>query len=268
MNRFRKYLTLMKIGILDTFQFRIGLFVMVLGNILYLILIYFLWKAIFASAGTDVVSGMTFESTMIYLVLATALNTFIDIYTVWTVGRAVRNGNIVLDLLRPFEYKNYLFWSYSGELVVHFIATFLPTFIIVAIITRGTIRFGMNLVYFLLSVILALVINYNIDFFVGTICIYSESIWGINIMKVVIVQLLSGATIPLAFFPDNIARVVDALPFRAIFDTPLTLLLDSSADPKTAFTKLGISLVWAIVMSCISSLFWRVSIRRITVNGG
>ena len=72
MDKLKKYFALTRLGVLETLQWRLALFVMVLGNLLYLTLIYFLWKAIFASAGTDVVNGMTFEMTMVYLVLATA----------------------------------------------------------------------------------------------------------------------------------------------------------------------------------------------------
>ena len=134
--------------------------------------------------------------------------------------------------------------------------------------TKGTIGLGINLVYFMIAVILAVVINYEIDFIVGTICLYTESIWGINIMKQAVVTLLSGATIPLAFFPDKLRTVIDYLPFRAIYDTPLTLLLSDGTDQKMILSKLLISLGWAVLMSVISRLFWKVSIKQVTVNGG
>ena len=225
MNRFKKYLALTRAGIIECINYRMSLAVMVFGNLLYLTLIYFVWKAIFASSGSDVVNGMTFESTMIYLVLATALFNFMEMYIVWEMGRDIQSGKIALNLIRPMEYRNYLFWSVSGSLVVNFVFTFIPTFIIVLLVTKGTIGLGINLVYFMIAVILAVVINYEIDFIVGTICLYTESIWGINIMKQAVVTLLSGATIPLAFFPDKLRTVIDYLPFRVIYDTPFTLLL-------------------------------------------
>ena len=42
---------------------------------------------------------------------------------------------------------------------------------------------GVNLLFFVISVVLAVSINYSIDFIVGTICLFTESIWGINMMK-------------------------------------------------------------------------------------
>lgn len=108
---------------LEQLQFRLGSVTTIAGNLIYLVLIYFLWKSIFAFAGTDVVSGMTF----------------------------------------------------------------LPTFLVMYFLTDGTIHLGVNLLFYLVSVPLALTINFCIDFFIGTVCLYTQSIWGINIMKEVIV---------------------------------------------------------------------------------
>ncbi|WP_294411679.1 ABC-2 family transporter protein [uncultured Ruminococcus sp.] len=266
--KLKKYLALTRAGIMETLQFRLSFVVMVIGNLLYLIVVYFLWDAIYESAGTDVVNGMTFSDTLIYLVLATALFNFMEMYAVWEIGRSIQSGKIVLDLLKPMEYRKYLFWSFSGSFIAKFLLTFLPTFIAVAIVTNGAIPMGINLLYFILSVVMAVSINYSIDFIVGTICLYTESIWGINIMKQVIVLLLSGATIPLAFFPDTLRTVVNYLPFQSIYNAPLTILLDGAPTAETVLTTLGTQLIWCIVMMVISKLFWKVSLRQITVNGG
>lgn len=266
--KIRKYLSLTRAGILESFQFRLAMLVMFVGNLVYLTVVYYLWKAIYASAGTDVVNGMTFSDTLIYLVLATALFNFMEMYTVWDMGRDIQSGKIVLNLLKPMRYRSYLFWSYSGTFAVQFFATFLPTFLIVCIVTGGAVPLGSNLLYFAVSVVLAVVINYSIDFIVGTICIFTESIWGINIMKQVVVLLLSGATIPLAFFPESLKAVAEKLPFQSIYNTPLTLLLDKSPNTDVVLKALGIQLFWCVVLLAGSSLFWKFSLRRITVNGG
>ena len=266
--KLKKYLALTRAGILESLQFRLSAVVMVIGNILYLIVVYFLWKAIYASSGTDVVNGMTFTDTLLYLVLATALFNFMEMYFVWEMGRCIQSGKIVLDLLKPMKYRKYLFWSYSGTFVTNFFFTFLPTFIIVAAVTHGAIHLGLNLLYFVVSVILAISINYSIDFIVGTICLYTESIWGINMMKQVIVLLFSGATVPLAFFPVPLKTITYYMPFQSIYNAPLSILLNAHPDAKTVVTTLGTQLVWCVVMSVISRAFWKVSVRQITVNGG
>ena len=119
-----------------------------------------------------------------------------------------------------------------------------------------------------MSVVMAIIINYSIDFIVGTICLYTESIWGINIMKQVIVLLLSGATIPLAFFPDAFRKVLEYLPFQSIYNAPLSILLEIEPEPEKMLYTLGVQLLWCVVMTVFSVLFWKTSLRKITVNGG
>lgn len=264
----KKYLSLTRAGIIESLQFRLATVVMVIGNLLYLIVVYFLWKAIYASAGTDIVNGMTFSDTLIYLVLANALFNFMETYIVWNIGLDIKSGQISVDLLKPMEYRRYMFWSCSGSFVTQFFFTFLPAFIVVAAVTHGAIHFGINLLFFVISVIMAVSINYSVDFFVSTICLYTESIWGINIMKQVIVMLLSGAAIPIAFFPEPLKTIVYYLPFQSIYNAPLSVLLDANPQPQTILTTIGTQLFWCIVMTVFSKVFWKISLRQITVNGG
>ncbi len=264
----RKYVTLTKAGMMESLQFRLGTFVTVLGNIIYLIIIYYLWKAIYASQPMEAINGMTFEDTMIYLVLATALFYFMEMYLVWSIGRDIQSGAIILSLIKPMKFRRYLFFQNSGNLIMSFLMTFLPTAAIVYFVTGGAIPLGSNLIFFFAAVILGLLINFFIDFFVGTICLYTESIWGINIMKEVVVLLLSGASIPIDFFPEPLAKAVMLLPFQAIYHTPLRLLIHQDLSCGSRLEMLGLQLFWVVVLAALTDLFWRKSLKQITVNGG
>ena len=257
-------------GIMESLHYRLGTFVTLFANVIYLVLVYYLWKAIYASSGTDVVRGMTFTDTMIYLILATALFNFLEMFVVWDMSRSIQSGKIILDLLKPMRYRLYTFFSYSGNHVVQFVLTFVPTFLIVLVIVGDAIRLGLNLVWFLIATLFALIINYNLEMLVAPICLYTESTWGINIVKETIVLLLSGASIPLAFFPEKMAAVIRYLPFRAVYDIPLSILLGKSgSDTMSGLLKLyGLQLVWILVLTIAGNLFWNHAVKKITVNGG
>lgn len=264
----KKYLTFTRAGIVESLQFRSSIFVTILGNFIYLIITYYLWKAIYASVDSKVINGMSFADTMIYLVLASALFYFMEVYLVWDMGRSIQTGKIVLDLLKPIPYQSFMFWYSSGSCLMSFIITFLPTAVLVYIVTKGAIHLGINLLFFMAGVVLALLINYFINFIVGTICIHTESIWGVNIMKEVIVLLFSGATIPIAFFPEKLRTLIFYMPFQAIYNTPLRLLITPNMSRQERLQLLLIQLFWVVVLYGISKLFWNISIKKITVNGG
>ena len=264
----RRCFSLFKTGLIEVLQFRASLLVILFGNLIYLVVIYNLWKAIYASVDTPVVNGMSFTDTMIYLVLASAIFGVMEAYLVWDMGRSIQSGEIVLDILKPISYEQYKFFPHIGGAFATFLITFIPTFVIVELITGGAIRFGVNIAYFLLSMLLGTAINFTIDFFVGTICLYSQSIWGINIMKEVIVFFFSGVTVPLAFFPEKLRMVADMLPFQAIYNTPLTILTNNTLSGTDILKMLGYQVLWLAAMLVISKLFWNRSLRAVTVNGG
>ena len=270
MKNARKMLALTKAGIIESLQFRLGTVVMLFGNLIYLALVYFLWKAIYESSGTSVVNGMTFYDTMIYLILATAIFNFLEMFIVWDMSRAIQSGEIIMHLLKPMRYRLYTFWSYSGAHVNNFFLAFVPTFIVVSVITNGAIPLGINLLWFIISLILALIVNFNIEMLVAPICLYTESTWGINIVKETVVLLLSGASIPLAFFPEGFRQAVEYLPFRAVYDIPLTVLLVKDGTDTFAglLSRLGIQLFWCVVLTVCGNLFWNHAVKKITVNGG
>ena len=266
----RKYIALMRAGIMESLHFRLGTAVTLFANLIYLVLVYFLWKAVYASSGVDVVNGMTFNDTMIYLILATALFNFLEMFVVWDMSRSIQSGKIILDLLKPMSFRSYTFWSYSGSHVAQFVLAFIPTFIVVMIVTKGAIPMGWNLLWFMISVVFAPVVNFSIEIIVATICLYTESTWGINIVKETIVLVLSGASIPLAFFPDSIRTVISWLPFRAIYDIPLQVLLEKGgSDTWLGLAKMwGMQLGWCVILYIAGILFWNHSVKKITVNGG
>lgn len=264
----KRYTSLIRAGVLESLQFRAGTIVTFAGNIVYLIIIYYLWKAIYASSPTDAVNGMTFTDTMIYLVLAMAIFNFMNMYTVWEINWQIQTGSIILFLIKPLEYCTYMFFSCFGKVAVSFLTTFLPTFIIVYIITNGAVPLGVNLLFFLPALLMGSVINFCIDFFIGTVCLYTNSVWGVNIVKETVVLVLSGATIPLAFFPAALKTLASFLPFQAIYNIPLTLLINSGLAAQTRIEMLGAQFFWVIVTLAASGLFWQQASKAITVNGG
>ena len=270
MKNVRKITALTRAGVIESMQFRLGTFVTLFGNLIYLALVYFLWKAIYDSSASNVVNGMTFYDTMIYLILATAIFNFLEMFIIWDMSRMIQSGEIIMHLLKPMRYRLYTFWSYSGSHVTMFFLTFLPTFLVVMLVTKGAIAIGWNCLAFLVSLVLALIINFNIEMLVAPICLYTESTWGINIVKETIVLLLSGATIPLAFFPESLRKVVDYLPFRAVYDLPLSILLKKNGSDTFSglLPLLGIQIFWCIVLTIAGNLFWNHAVKRITVNGG
>lgn len=264
----KKYKTLIRSGIIVCLRFRLGVLVTFLGNLIYLIIVYSLWKSIFMSSGTKVMNGMTFEDTMIYLVLASSMYMLLESHLTWRMHEDIQSGKIILDIIKPMGYQKFKYAGILGEVFFNFATTFVPTFLLVYFISNYKICIGFNVILFLLSMFLGILISLSFDFFVGTIGLYTQSIWGINIMKEVIIMLFSGAVVPINFFPEPLRTITMHLPFQVIYNAPLQLLINSNLSMMERITILVSQISWLIVLIIISNLFWQKSLKTITVNGG
>jgi ABC-2 type transport system permease protein len=255
-------------GMIEGITFRFSYLSTLIGNIIYLIVIYFLWKSIFASSMRDTVNGMNFNETMIYLVIAVAISNFIEVQVVWEMERIFQSGKIILDITKPISFPRYLFFQMMGRRVDYFITIFIPMFIIIFFMTDGFIKIGLNLVFFFISLCIAIVISYFIDFIIGLIVFYTHSTWGINTMKSVIISLCSGALIPLSFFPPKIKNIMDLLPFKAIYDIPINTLISGDLDVFNWVKLFAFQVFWCIILMIIGICFWNKSKKAIVINGG
>ena len=259
---------LFKGSLQEQFQFRMILLITFVGNILYLIVVYAFWKEIYISEKRTTIAGMTFNETMVYLVLASAMFYCLEMYIVWEIGRTIQAGKIMFDLVKPMDYFGYIFWRYSGGTFINFIFTFIPTFFIVKLLTGSFIELGKNVILFLISLILGMIINYCINFITGMICIYTKTTWGVNIMKEAIVLLFSGATIPLDFFPYSIRIILERMPFASIYNYPLKILINDKLQLEELITFLGIQFFWGFILVLLSKVVFKYSLNNLVINGG
>lgn len=264
----KKILSLFRSGIIVCLQFRFGVIVTLIGNLIYLTIVYSLWKSIFISSGNDVVNGMDFESTMIYLVLASSMYMLLESHLAWRMHEDIQSGKIILDIIKPVEYQMFKYISILGEVFFNLITTFVPTFVIVYFLSNSRISLGVNVILFAISMVIGMIISLCFDFFVGTIGLYSQSIWGINMMKEVVIMLFSGAVVPIHFFPEPLKTISVFLPFQSIYHAPLQLLIDSGLSLVDKIDILFNQIAWMIILIVISKIFWRKSLKTITINGG
>ena len=80
-------------------------------------------------------------------------------------------------------------------------------------------------------------------------------------------DLLSGQIIPLIFFPGLLQRIVLALPFAAIYSTPL-LIYTGNIQPQQYAAAMAAQLAWTAGFGAIAFVMWRAARRRVVVQGG
>ncbi|HUE99878.1 MAG TPA: ABC-2 family transporter protein [Anaerolineales bacterium] len=262
----RSYLPIARATFMIGMVYRFGFLFTILGNIIYLGVAYYLWKSIYTYSHT--IRGLTFNETFLYVGLGSAIFILLKTYADWFIHYEIREGIIANYLTKPMDFQIYNLFANLGSLLMNLTAITIPTALILAFVFKVKVAFGAGLFLFPISLMLAFLISFSIDYFIGLLGFYSESVWGFSTTKEIIVTVFSGALIPLQFFPEAIQKVLFWLPFQAIYHTPLMMITRPNQGLEVLLPMMLVQLGWAILLFFLARLFYNQAIKVLRIAGG
>lgn len=87
-------------------------------------------------------------------------------------------------------------------------------------------------------------------------------------MAVVVTIFFSGMLLPLTVFPGGFGEFVRTLPWAAMLQVPLDVLLGKNAGAGGAAGALGFQACWALVLLGLGRLVQSAATRKVVVQGG
>ncbi|HLO31803.1 MAG TPA: ABC-2 family transporter protein [Anaerolineales bacterium] len=237
---------------------------LVLNIISMAILVYF-WRGIYNDTST--ISGLGLSQTLTYILLAFIFMPLTAIDLVWEIGSNLREGTIIHHLLRPINFQGMNYAQSFGTLVTRLILQ--VPMAIVAVLLFG-LRFPSDLLTwlaFIVSALLGFTVMFFFNWFLACLTFYTTEIWGLGVLIEGMNFFLSGALVPLVMMPAWIRTIVLSIPFAQALAVPVGLLTGItplSEAPRVWF----IQVLWIFGMWLLSGLFFRVAVRKITVQGG
>jgi ABC-2 type transport system permease protein len=262
----KSYFATTKGSLISMVIYRLNFFFMLLGNLLYMTIVYFLWKSIYRGAIT--IHGMTFNQAFIYLALAGSIYSFLFSGADWQISSKIIHGGISIDLLKPLDFQLLMLARTAGYSLFNFIVVTIPSVGIIFCIFGAEMHLGIGWIFFPLGIVMAFLINFAIDFAVGLSAFYTESLWGISITKAVIISMLSGALIPLQFFPQAIQKILQFLPFQAIYNLPLLMATTPNFEFAYYVQLLAIQGFWVVLLFTVCRLLYSRALNILTISGG
>lgn len=225
----------------------------------------FVWQAIYNQTGNA--GGFSISQMVTYYILVI---TFSSIAT-WGINEdmahSIRNGHINKELLNPITYFKYYFGMNLGELAFASVIG-LATFIICSLFWQLTLPSNiMNLVLCLFIIILGIPITFFIQMIVGTMGFYTNSIWGMQILRRAVIQIFSGIIAPITLFPEWFQNLSEILPFKELIYTPINIWLGNVATNEIFFIALK-QVIWGVILYIIAKAFFNHAVKNITINGG
>lgn len=262
----KAYWAIIKGEIMIGAMYRASFIFTVLSNLLYIVLVYYLWSSIYR--GATVIRGMTFEQTFVYLALGSSIFILFKTYSDWIISHRILDGSITVDLFKPIDFQLQMLSHAAGGALSYFVIITVPALVVVGLTVGGRVPSGVGWLFFLPAVLIAFVISFLLDYMVGLTSFYTASLWGISMTKEIIVTLLSGALIPIQFFPEAVQGVLKVLPFQTMYNVPLTMITQPDRPVGDFAGMLLVQVLWLIALWVASRLFFRRAVRVLTVAGG
>lgn len=248
-------------------SFRAQVFVKILLSMVSIVVLWFLWKAVFGSVGSGSIKGLTLDQTFTYVVLATAIRSLFVLSADWEIYWLVRSGDIVNHLTRPVSLGPAIFASGVGTLAGNFLLVSIPTVVAASFFFPLQVPGWDQAVLLVPAVVQAFLLAFLIDYIVGLVAFWTESIWGIIEAKEMLIAFLSGGLIPLQLFPDAFQPVLRFLPFGSMYDTVIKIWLGAWGPAEVA-GALALQSAWVVVLLGLASLVSARAWRKLVVAGG
>jgi ABC-2 type transport system permease protein len=168
--------------------------------------------------------------------------------------------------MKPISVPLYFFSDGLGQTALHallVIPALLCSLLLVHIDVPPLATFGA----FLTSFAIGYCVNFFLNFLMNSIAFWTLETFAAQLIVRWASDLLSGQVIPLTFFPGLLGRVVFALPFAAIYSTPL-LIYVGIIPPDRWLPSLAVQLAWLATFALLSTFVWHAASRRVVIQGG
>jgi ABC-2 type transport system permease protein len=260
------YLSLMLNAAQQAAAYRSRILLSAIGNGIWIVAVYYLWRTVFAAGGQ--LAGYDWGTMQTYLVLAYAINALLSFSSTARLYNLVRTGDVAQELLRPVDYLSaQLAIALGGGLIEGIISAALALIVAALVVGVAPPASPTAALLFLPSIALGFVIKFLISFLAALLCFWTVNGVGLIWAQTAMVNLFSGALVPLAFFPDWLRAFAAWAPFQGIVATPLSIYQGQAAGWDLA-GAVALQLVWVVVLWGLAQALWGPATRALDIQGG
>lgn len=218
---------------------------------------FFLWKAVFAYNNTNTMRGYSFTGLMLYYFMVPIISRMINGPGLGMIAHEIYDGSLTRYLIYPISFFKYKYAQYIANTVIFFLQLILG-------ITIFAIFFGipsdvnLSINSFILGIIAILAagfLSFSLSTLLEMVAFWADNVWSLLIMIRFSVGLLGGAMIPIAFFPENIQKILNLLPFRYLASFPINTFLGKISTVQW-IEGIGIILFWSFIFTSSAVAVW------------
>ena len=266
----KKYLGIFRIKFLNTIQYRAAAAAGVVTQFAWGAMEILLFKS-FYSVSTNAMP-MEFSQLATYEWLQQA---FLSLFMLWIwdsdIENAIIKGDIAYELTRPTDIYSMWYIRSAAQRIAKALLRCLPILLICSLIPEpyrisppvSVPAFFM----FILTSAIGLCVVVATSMIVYGLTFFTMSERGIKIFAASISEFLSGAVVPIPFFPKRIRTIAEFTPFAAVQNLPLQIYIGTISGKKMLLMT-AVQIFWLIVFVVIGRLLIGKMQKNAVIQGG
>jgi len=254
----------------EYFQYRINFFLEILGGIITAVVILFLWLKIYESSGSIQIGGYSISEMITYIIGGGIISSFVLLTAQGDeIDDDINEGTLSYFLVKPM---NSSFYWFVRDQCRKFFTLFLGLsgFLIILIFARSFLVLPQtNTLAFLalFAIFLGGIIHFILFYIFSIISFWLGRTWGFRFMIRVVMEIATGAMIPLSLLPGIWRIIIEAMPFKYLVYFPMQIYL-GKISTTGIIQNLTYEIIWLVGLVFIGWVIWKQGIKRYTAVGG
>jgi len=244
--------------------YRLNFVLQIIGpTLIFFFIKYNLWSAIFKSNQEIIINGYNFKQMISYHVWALIVSLIAQGHSAINLAEEIRMGKISTYLIYPFN-----FWEFH---TASFLAFQSLQFFVSAVTISLFYSFGilqdLSLNYLIMGYCFSLFVSifwFSLQYLTGILGFWLEETWVLRIILMIASAFLSGAILPLEFFPPWFVNILNWTPFPYLSFYPIKIFTGQSIDLIAAYLNIGL---WTTLIIVANHLIWKKGIKLYTAAG-
>ena len=237
-----------------------------------MVTVFHVYYAYSENSGAGVQAGLTLGQTVSYLWLVEVVQFIAGPFIVGDILAKIESGDVGIELCRPLDIQLHWFMRNAGwrlgETTVKCAPILAAALLMPAGYSLGPPASLASLGAMLLAVAGSLCLSSALTttYYLARLSVA----WGDGAARILfgmLPQVLSGAYVPLQFWPDFMQPFLRWQPFAGLLDLPLRLYV-GALEPGGVWGVLLSQLVWTAGFLALGRLMLRRNLKRLVVQGG
>ncbi|MEV6632470.1 ABC-2 family transporter protein [Actinoplanes sp. NPDC051470] len=249
---------------LSALEYRLNVLLGMVAYLVQLVALLAVWRVLLAQSPVE---GFTWPQMQAYLLVAFASGALVSINGDFRMAFRILQGTVALDLVKPVDYQRSRFAEALGGLWIEVLIVIVACAGVGFALGGISVPAGPALALFAISMLLLVPLKFLILYLTSLVCFWTQNYMGVQWARIAVVNLLSGALIPLVYLPDWLGTLAKWSPFAGLTSTP-ALIYIGRVDLGEGALLVAVQLGWVVVLWFGARLLWRSAVRQLTVNGG